>query len=92
MWLKCKFIYGFKIAHRHMKKLLFCRRSVEGAGELAEVAAEGVAMGIKVGGHGTRMMGGVVGGAAADIHHRGSVGGQGLVGAGGDAAATGEAR
>ena len=41
--------------------------AVEGAGELTEVAALRVAAGVEALGHGTGMMGGVVGGAAGDI-------------------------
>ena len=55
---------------------------VEGAGELAEVAAEDVAPGVEVGRQGTRIVGGVVGRATAYIHHRWPFGCQCVVGAG----------
>ena len=55
---------------------------IEGAGELAEVAAEGVAPGIEVGRQGTRIVGGIIGRAAAHIHHRRPLGCQRVVGAG----------
>jgi len=40
---------------------------IEGASELAEVAALGVTAGVDVGRQGTRVVGGVVGGAAGDV-------------------------
>lgn len=57
---------------------------VEGAGELAEVTAEGVAPGVEVGRQGTRIVGGIIGRAAAHIHHRRPLGCQRVVGAGFD--------
>ena len=57
---------------------------VEGAGELAEVAAEGVAPGVEVGRQGARVVGGIIGCAAPHIHHRRSLRCQCVVGAGFD--------
>lgn len=64
---------------------------VEGAGELTEVAPEGVAAGVDVGGQGPLDVGGVVGGAAVEVEHGRALGGEGAVGAGGDAAVAGSA-
>ena len=61
---------------------------VERAGELAEVAALGVAAGVDIGRQLSLVVGGVVGGAAGDIEHGGPVGGDGVVGTGIDAPAT----
>lgn len=65
---------------------------VERACQLAEVAAEGVAVSVEAFGHGTGMMGIVVGGAAGDVKHGRTIVSEGLVGACFDAAVAGGAR
>ena len=61
---------------------------VVGTGQLAEVAAQGVAAGVEVGRNGARIVGGLVGYAAAHVYHGRAVGGYGTVGAGPHATAT----
>ena len=61
---------------------------VEGAGELTEVTAEGVAPSVDVGGQGALDVSVVVSGAAVEVEHGSPVGGDGAVGTGLHTAAT----
>ena len=60
---------GRAIVMRLLQVLQLLR--VEGAGQLTEVAAAGVAMRIEVRRHGALVVGGVVGGATVEVEHIG---------------------